>query len=398
MLQQEFQCYDKLYANKSRESDCSVSKRDYYEVLGVSKDASKDELKKAYRKLARKYHPDVNKEEDASDKFKEAKEAYEVLGDDQKRAQYDQFGHTGPQGQGFGGGGFGAEDFGGFGDIFDMFFGGGGRRRDPNAPRQGADLQYTMILEFEEAIFGKETDVELPKEETCETCDGSGAKPGTKPKTCTHCNGSGQLNVEQNTPFGRVVNKRVCNHCNGTGKIIPEKCQTCGGDGKVKKRKKIHISIPAGIDDGQQIRISGQGEPGVNGGPAGDLYVVVQVKSHEFYQRDGDHIFCEMPITFAQAALGDEIEIPTVHGKVKLKIPAGTQTGKTFRLKGKGAPNVRGYGHGDQHVKMRVITPTNLSDEQKDLLRELNEISGNESTDENGNSFFQRVKRAFKGE
>jgi molecular chaperone DnaJ len=215
------------------ESD-QVSKRDYYEVLGVGKDATKDEIKKAYRKLARKYHPDVNKESDAADKFKEVKEAYEVLSNDQKRAQYDQFGHAGPQNQGFGGFG-GAQDFGGFGDIFDMFFGGGGSRRDPNAPQQGADLQYTMELTFEEAIFGKEADIKIPKEETCDTCSGSGAKPGTKIKTCSHCNGTGQLNMEQNTPFGKVINRRVCNFCNGTGKIIPEKCRTCGGTGRVKK-------------------------------------------------------------------------------------------------------------------------------------------------------------------
>lgn len=373
-----------------------MSKRDYYEVLGVSKDASKDEIKKAYRKLARKYHPDVNNEDGAADKFKEAKEAYEVLGDEQKRPQYDQFGHAGTQG---GQGGFGgAEDFGGFGDIFDMFFGGGGRRRDPNAPRQGADLQYTMTLGFEEAVFGKDTDIEIPKEENCDTCDGSGAKPGTKPETCSHCNGTGQLNVEQNTPFGRVVNRRVCNHCQGTGKIIPEKCNTCGGTGKVKQRKKIHLNIPAGIDEGQQIRVPGQGEPGVNGGPAGDLYVVMQVQTHEFYEREGDNIYCEMPITFTQAGLGDEVEIPTVHGKVKLKVPAATQNGKMFRLKGKGVPNVRGYGHGDQHVMIRVVTPTNLTDRQKELLREFNEISGDQPTDEQHGTFFQRVKRAFKGE
>ncbi|MBT2214512.1 molecular chaperone DnaJ [Virgibacillus dakarensis] len=375
-----------------------MSKRDYYDVLGVGKDASKEEIKKSYRKLARKYHPDVNKEEGAADKFKEAKEAYEVLSDDQKRAQYDQFGHAGAQGQGFGGFGGGAQDFGGFGDIFDMFFGGGGRRRDPNAPQQGADLQYTIVLDFEEAIFGKETDISIPKEETCGTCHGSGAKPGTKAKTCSHCNGSGQLNTEQNTPFGKVVNRRVCHYCNGTGKIIPEKCNTCGGTGKVKKHKKIHISIPAGIDEGQQIRVSGKGEPGVNGGPAGDLYVVVQVKPHEFFEREGDHIYCEMPITFTQAALGDEIEVPTVHGNVMLKIPAGTQTGKTFRLKGKGAPNVRGYGHGDQHVKVRIVTPAKLTERQKELLREFNEIGGNEATDEQEGSFFQRFKKAFKGD
>ncbi|MUK87079.1 molecular chaperone DnaJ [Ornithinibacillus sp. L9] len=375
-----------------------MSKRDYYEVLGVEKGASKDELKKAYRKLARKYHPDVNKEADAADKFKEVKEAYETLSDDQKRAQYDQFGHAGMDGQGFGGFGGGAQDFGGFGDIFDMFFGGGGRRQDPNAPRQGADLQYTMVLDFEEAIFGKEADISIPKEENCDTCHGSGAKPGTKTNTCSRCNGSGQLNTEQNTPFGRVVNRRVCHHCNGSGKIIPEKCNTCGGSGKVKKNKKIHISIPAGIDEGQQIRVSGKGEPGVNGGPAGDLYVVIQIREHDFFEREGDHIYCELPLTFVQAALGDEVEVPTVHGKVKLKIPAGTQNGKTFRLKGKGVPNVRGYGYGDQHIKVRVMTPTKLTDRQKELLREFNEISGNGATDEQENSIFQRFKKAFKGE
>ncbi|MBH0229924.1 molecular chaperone DnaJ [Halobacillus yeomjeoni] len=375
-----------------------MSKRDYYEVLGVSKDASKDEIKKAYRKLARKYHPDVSEEENASEKFKEAKEAYETLSDQQKRAQYDQFGHAGPNQGGFGGFGGGAEDFGGFGDIFDMFFGGGGRRRDPNAPRKGADLQYTMTLQFEEAIFGKSTDIEIPKEEECDTCDGSGAKPGTTPETCSHCQGSGQINQEQNTPFGRVVNRRVCHHCHGSGKFIKDKCNTCGGDGRVKTRKKIHLDIPAGIDEGQQIRVQGKGEDGVNGGPAGDLFVVIRVQPHEFFKREGDHIFCDIPLTFAQAALGDEIEVPTVHGKVKLKIPAGTQTGKTFRIKEKGVPNVHGRGQGDQHVKTKVITPKNLTERQKELLREFNDISGNEATDEQHGNFFERMKRAFKGD
>lgn len=219
-----------------------MSKRDYYDVLGIGKDASQEEIKKTYRKLARKYHPDVNKEPGAEDKFKEVKEAYEVLNDEQKRAQYDRFGHASTQGQGFGGGGFGGEDFGGFGDIFDMFFGGGGRR-DPNAPRQGNDLQYTMTLDFEEAIFGKETDISIPSDENCDTCKGSGAKPGTKPETCNHCQGSGQLNMEQNTPFGRVVNKRVCHHCNGTGKEIKEKCTTCHGKGKVKNKRKFILKF-----------------------------------------------------------------------------------------------------------------------------------------------------------
>jgi len=375
-----------------------LSKRDYYEVLGVSKSASKDEIKKAYRKLSKKYHPDINKEADADEKFKEVKEAYEVLSDDAKRSQYDQFGHTDPN-QGFGGGGFGGGGFGGFEDIFETFFGGGGtRRRDPNAPRQGADLQYTMTLSFEDAIFGKETDIEIPREETCETCNGSGAKAGTKAETCSHCHGSGQLNVEQNTPFGRIVNRRVCNYCNGTGKEIKHKCSTCGGTGKVKKRRKIHVKIPAGIDDGQQLRVSGQGEPGVNGGPAGDLYVVFHVRSHEFFERDEDDIYCEMPITFVQATLGDEIEVPTVHGKVKLKIPAGTQTGTKFRLRGKGVPNVRGYGVGDQHVIMRIVTPTKLTEKQKQLLQEFAEVSGKVPQGDQEEGFFSKVKRAFKGE
>ncbi|GEN46493.1 molecular chaperone DnaJ [Alkalibacillus haloalkaliphilus] len=372
-----------------------MSKQDYYEVLGVSKDASKDEIKKAYRKLARQYHPDVSEEENAADKFKEVKEAYETLSSDQKRQQYDRFGHAGAQqGQGFGGG---AEGFGDFGDIFDMFFGGGGRR-DPNAPRQGQDLQYTMEIDFEEAIFGKETTIQIPKEESCETCDGSGAKPGSNVTTCSHCNGAGQMNVEQNTPFGRVVNRRVCNHCSGTGQFVEDKCSTCGGAGNVKRRKQIDIRIPGGIEDGQQIRVSGQGGPGENGGPPGDLFVVVRVKRHEFFERDGDDILCEIPITFTQAALGDELEVPTVHGRVKLKIPAGTQTGTHFRLKGKGAPNVHGYGQGDQHILVKVMVPKNLSDKQKELLREFHEQSGEDSLDEQQDNLFKRFKRAFKGE
>jgi molecular chaperone DnaJ len=375
-----------------------MSKRDYYEVLGVSKSATKDELKKAYRKLSKTYHPDINKEADAAEKFKEIKEAYEVLSDDQKKAHYDQFGHTDPN-QGFGG--FGGGDFGGgfgFEDIFSSIFGGGGRRRDPNAPRQGADLQYTMTLSFEEAVFGKETTIDIPREETCETCHGSGAKPGSKVNTCSHCQGTGQVSVEQNTPFGRIVNRRACHHCQGKGKIITDKCGTCHGDGRVNKNKKINVKIPAGVDDGQQLRIAGQGEPGFNGGPAGDLYVVFHVRSHEFFERDGDDIYCEMPLTFVQAALGDEVEVPTLHGKVKLKIPAGTQTGTKFRLKAKGVPNVRGYGQGDQHIIVRVITPTKLSEKQKQLLREFGEQSGQGIVDEQHDSFFAKVKRAFKGE
>lgn len=376
-----------------------MSKRDYYEVLGVSNSATKDEIKKAYRRLSKKFHPDINKEPGADEKFKEAKEAYEVLSDDQKRAQYDQFGHVDPN-QGFGGGADFGGGFGGFEDIFNSFFGGGGggRRRDPNAPRQGADLQYTMTLKFDEAVFGKEADIEIPREETCDTCDGTGAKPGTKVETCTHCHGSGQISVEQNTPFGRIVNRRVCHYCNGTGKEIKEKCTTCSGTGKVTRRNKIHVKIPAGVDDGQQLRVAGKGEAGINGGPSGDLYIVFHIRPHEFFERDGDDIYCEMPITFVQASLGDEVEVPTLHGKVKLKVPSGTQTGTKFRLKGKGVPNVRGYGTGDQHVIVKIITPTKLSEKQKQLLREYAEISGQTPLGEHEESFFSKVKRAFKGD
>jgi molecular chaperone DnaJ len=374
-----------------------MSKRDYYEVLGVGKDASQEDIKKAYRKMARQYHPDVNKADDAEAKFKEAKEAYDVLSDDQKKATYDRYGHVDPN-QGMGGG-FGGADFGGgFGDLFDMFFGGqGGGRRNPNAPQRGSDLQYTMQIEFKEAVFGKKTEIVIPRTEECDTCHGSGAKPGTKPETCGVCHGSGQQEVVQNTAFGRIVNRRVCSACNGQGQIIKDKCNTCHGSGKVKKQRTISLNIPAGVDDGAQLRVSGEGEAGTKGGPPGDLYVVIRVKAHEFFEREGDDIYCEVPLTFAQAALGDEIEIPTLTEKVKLKIPAGTQTDTYFRLKGKGVPRLRGYGQGDQHVKVVVVTPTNLNDEQKEMLREFSKLNG-EHTHEQNQSIFERMKKAFLGD
>jgi molecular chaperone DnaJ len=373
-----------------------MSKRDYYEVLGVSRDASQEEIKKAYRKLARQYHPDVNKAPDAEAKFKEAKEAYDVLSDEQKRATYDRFGHVDPnQGMG-GGGGFNGADFGGFGDLFDMFFGGGGQRRNPNAPQRGSDLQYNLTIEFKEAVFGKEMDIHIPRTETCDTCHGSGAKPGTHPETCPVCRGTGQQEVVQNTAFGRIVNRRVCSNCNGQGKIVKEKCHTCHGTGKVKRQRTIHIKIPAGVDDGAQLRVSGEGEAGSRGGPPGDLYVVIRVKPHDFFEREGDDIYCEVPLTFTQAALGDEIEIPTLTEKVKLKIPPGTQTDTYFRLKGKGVPRLRGYGQGDQHVKVVVVTPTNLNEEQKELLRQFAKLSGEHTHEQQ--SIFERMKKAFLGE
>lgn len=376
-----------------------MSKRDYYEVLGVGKDASADDLKKAYRRAARQYHPDVNKAPDAAEKFKEVKEAYDVLSDDQKRATYDRFGHVDPnQGFGGGGGGFNGQDFaGGFGDIFDMFFGGGGQRRNPNAPQRGSDLQYTMSVEFKEAIFGKELDITIPRTETCDNCHGSGARPGTRPETCNVCNGSGQQEFVQNTAFGRIVNRRVCSACSGAGTIIKDKCGSCHGTGKIKKQRKIHVKIPPGVDDGAQLRISGEGEAGSRGGPPGDLFIVIRVKPHDFFEREGDDIYCEVPLTFAQAALGDEIEIPTLTGKVKLKIPPGTQTDTYFRLKGKGVPRLRGIGTGDQHVKAVVVTPTSLSERQKDLLREFGGLI-EEQTHDKQQSIFERMKKAFLGD
>ncbi|MBO2534909.1 molecular chaperone DnaJ [Rummeliibacillus suwonensis] len=376
-----------------------MEKRDYYEVLGLEKTASKDEIKKAYRKLSKKYHPDLNKEPGAEEKFKEIAEAYEVLSDDQKRARYDQFGHQDPN-QGFGGfSGFGStEGFGGFEDIFSSFFGGGSRtRRDPNAPRKGDDLQYRMTISFEEAVFGKEKEIEIPREETCDTCHGTGAKPGTSKETCSYCNGTGQISETVNTPFGQIVNRRTCSHCQGTGQMIKEKCSTCHGTGTVKKRKKIKVNIPAGVDDGQQLRVSGQGEAGVNGGPAGDLYIVFHVRASDKFERDGDDIYLELPITFAQAALGDEIEVPTIYGKVKMKIPAGTQSGDRFRLKDKGVKNVHGYGNGDQHVIVKIKTPKKLTEKQKELLREFASISG-DIPDEQSSSLIDKLKKKFKGE
>jgi len=373
-----------------------ADKRDYYEVLGVEKSASDEEIKKAYRKMARQYHPDVNKAADAEAKFKEVKEAYDVLSDAGKRDTYDRHGHIDPNQ--FGGMGGGGADFGGFGDIFDMFFGGGGRR-DPNAPQRGNDLQYSMTIEFKEAVFGKETEITIPRTESCDTCFGSGAKPGTKPETCSTCHGTGQQEVVQNTPFGRMNTRRTCTHCGGAGKVIKEKCGTCHGAGKVKKQRRINVRIPAGVDDGAQIRLSGEGEGGLRGGPSGDLYIVIRVKRHEFFDRENDDIYCEVPLTFAQAALGDEIEVPTLTEKVKLKVPAGTQTGTYFRLKGKGVPRLRGHGTGDQHVKVTIVTPTKLTDEQKELLRQFGGLAdGAPQEPEHHESIFERMKKAFRGE
>jgi molecular chaperone DnaJ len=387
-----------------------ADKRDYYEVLGVQKGASDDEIKKAYRKLSKKYHPDINKAPDAEEKFKEVSEAYEILSDAQKRAAYDQYGHAGTDpnygaGGGGYGGGFGGFNGGGFGggggfeDIFESFFGGGGggRAANPNAPRQGADLQYTVDLEFEEAIFGVEKDVKYNREETCHTCHGNGAKPGTHPETCTKCHGTGTINVERQTPLGRMMSRQTCDVCHGKGQIIKEPCETCKGSGHEKKAHTVKVNVPAGVEEGQQMRLSGQGEAGENGGPYGDLYVVFQVRDSDIFDRDGSEIYYTLPLSFVQAALGDELTIPTVHGDVKLKIPAGTQAGTKFNLKGKGAPRLRGSGVGNQQVTVKLITPKNLNEKQREALRAFAEAGGQTAVSEQREEgFFDKLKDGFK--
>jgi molecular chaperone DnaJ len=379
-----------------------AEKKDYYELLGLSKGASEQEIKRAYRKLSKQYHPDINQESGAEKKFKEISEAYEILSDPQKRAAYDQYGFAGTDpnyGGGSGGfsgfGDFSGGGFGGFEDIFENFFGGGGSSRsNPNAPRQGADLQYSITLEFEEAIFGIEKEIKYNRESDCHTCHGTGAKSGTSPVTCRKCHGTGQISIERQTPLGRMVSQQVCDVCHGTGKEIKEKCPACHGTGHESNQHKVKVNVPAGVEDGQQMRLQDQGEAGSNGGPYGDLYVIFRVKKSKLFEREGSEIFYEMPLNFVQVALGDEVEVPTVHGDVKLKIPAGTQTGTNFRLRGKGAPKLRGSGNGDEHVVVKVVTPNNLDEMQKEALRKFSEVSGLETPNENkGEGFFDKFKR-----
>jgi molecular chaperone DnaJ len=374
-----------------------MAKRDYYEVLGVEKNASKDEIKKAYRKLSKKYHPDINQDEGSDEKFKEVAEAYEVLSDEDKRAQYDRFGHEGMKSQFGGGGGFQSSGgFGGFEDIFSSFFG-GGRQADPNAPRKGDDLQYTMTIDFEEAVFGVTKTITIKKEVSCDVCDGNGAKPGTSKTTCSMCSGAGRVAVEQNTPFGRIQTERTCPTCQGTGQEIKDPCNNCKGAGTVTKDVDIEVTVPEGVDNGQQIRVHGKGEPGINGGPSGDLYIVFRVRPDSRFTRDGDDIHYELPISFAQAALGDEVKVPTISSEVVLTIPAGTQTGKRFRLKEKGVKNVHGYGYGDQFITVKVVTPTKLTNREVEIFRELAE-EGGEVIEEQQENIFDRTKRFFKGD
>ena len=375
-----------------------MNNTEYYDRLGVSKDASQDEIKRAYRKMSKKYHPDINKEPGAEEKYKEVQEAYETLSDDQKRAAYDQYGPDGANG--FGGqgdfGGFdGGAGFGGFEDIFSSFFG-GGAARNPNAPRQGDDLQYRVNLSFEEAVFGAEKEVHYNREATCKTCSGSGAKPGTSPVTCGRCHGRGVINVDTQTPLGVMRRQVTCDVCHGTGQEIKDPCQTCHGTGHEKQSHKVSVKIPAGVETGQQIRLAGQGEAGFNGGPYGDLFVIINVNPSDKFTRDGSTIYYTLNISFVQAALGDTVEVPTVHGNVEMTIPAGTQTGKTFRLKGKGAPRLRGGSQGDQHVTVKIVTPTKLNDAQKEALLAFAKASGDEKIAPQKKGFFNKVKDALE--
>jgi molecular chaperone DnaJ len=373
-----------------------LAKRDYYEVLGVPKGASEDEIKKAYRKLAKKYHPDLNPgDKKAEEAFKEVNEAYQVLSTPEARAQYDQFGHDGPAGQGFGGFDFSGFD-GGFGDIFDMFFGGGGfgggSRRGRRGPVRGADIRYDLDITFEEAAFGTKKDIEVVRMENCPDCKGTGAKNPNDATTCPVCNGAGEVSQAQNTAFGRFVNVRVCDRCQGEGSIISNPCPKCHGRKKIRRVRKISVTIPAGIDNNQAITLRGEGQTGELGGPAGDLYVSISVKPHKLFKRKGYDLHCDIPISFGQAALGAELEVPTLGGKVKYSIPEGTQTGKVFRLRNQGIQHLRNNSRGDLYVKVHIEVPKRLNAKQKELLQEFEEITGDS---EQRKSFFDKMKDVF---
>jgi|TARA_B100001059_G_scaffold207814_1_gene219612 molecular chaperone DnaJ len=379
-----------------KSSVIDMSKSDYYEVLGVSKDASERDIKKAYKRLAMKYHPDRTAgDKELETKFKEVKEAYEVLTDDQKRQMYDQYGHAAfEQGGGGHGGGFGGGhgDFGDiFGDVFGDIFGGGGRRQ--SRQQRGADLRYNMDLSLEEAVRGKDVEIKVPTWVSCKPCDGSGAKAGSKPKTCTTCHGAGQVQMRQ----GFFAVQQTCPTCQGTGQIISDPCDSCHGQGRVEKTKTLSVKIPAGVDTGDRIRLSGEGEAGMHGAPAGDLYVQVSVREHPIFQRDGNNLYCEVPIGFTTAALGGEIEVPTLDGRAKLKIPAESQTGKMFRMRGKGVKSVRSGAQGDLICKVVIETPVNLNERQRELLEELEQSMGKDGSKNRPKEkgFFDGVKKFF---
>ena len=373
--------------------------RDYYEILGIEKNASEGEIKKAYRQLAKKYHPDLNPDSsEAEQKFKEATAAYEILSDPDKRSRYDRFGHAGVDPQAGGG------DFGGFGDIFeDIFdiFGGGfgghsqGARR--NRPTKGQDLRYNLNLEFREAVFGTEKEIQFRRTESCSNCNGSGAAPGTHKHTCSNCNGTGQVRYAQQTPLGQFVRVGTCDVCSGTGEVIEEKCNVCGGTGSEIKTKRLKVKIPAGVDNGSVISLREEGESGSNGGPAGDLYVYINVEEDKIFKRQGSNLFIDIPITFTEAALGAEIEVPTLDGVESFNLSEGTQTGTRFKLKNKGVPNLRGVGKGDLYFTVNIKVPSKLTEQQKKLLMEFSNESGEEykQVTEQKKKFFDKVKDAF---
>ncbi len=385
-----------------------MAKRDYYEVLGVGRDAGQEEIKKAYRRLAVKYHPDKNPGKDSEEKFKEAAEAYEVLSDPQKKARYDQFGHEGIQeefsrGGSFGGFGFDLEEAlrmfnsafgrssGGGGSVFDDFFGGSTVGREQTG-HLGADLRYDLEISLKEAASGIETTIQVPRLETCSVCRGTGAKPGTKSIACPTCGGSGQVRYSQ----GFFSVRQTCNRCRGEGKIVETPCGNCRGEGRVRQRRKISVKVPPGVESGSRLKMSGEGEAGLRGSPPGDLYIVIHVREHEIFERHGNDLLCEVPISFSQAALGAEIAVPTLEGKVKMKIPAGTQTGRVFRLKGKGIADLHGYGKGHQYVRVILETPARLTEKQKKLLQEFSE-SGGEHNQPLRKNFLEKLKRALGG-
>ncbi len=377
-----------------------MAKRDYYEVLGVPKNANEDEIKKAYRKLAMKYHPDRNQGEEAKkaeEKFKEAKEAYEMLSDSQKRAAYDQYGFAGVDPNMGMGRGPGAEGFGGFAEAFGDIFGdifGSGRRGSGQQVYRGSDLSYAMEISLEEAALGKESQIRIPSWDTCSTCSGSGAKPGTSPKTCTTCNGAGAVHMRQ----GFFSIQQTCPHCQGAGKVIPSPCPDCNGAGRIKRQKTLEVKIPAGINEGMRIRSAGNGEPGTNGGPAGDLYIEIRIKKHDIFERDGDDLHCSVPVSMTTAALGGDIEVPTLGSKAEISLPEGTQHGKTFRLRGKGIKGLRSSYPGDLYCHISVETPIKLTEHQRKLLRELQEsFTGSaERHSPNAKSWTDRVRDIFK--
>jgi molecular chaperone DnaJ len=380
-----------------------ASKRDYYEVLGVSRTATASELKKAYRQLARQYHPDVSSDPNADERFKEISEAYEVLSDDQKRAAYDRFGHAGVNNGGYGGFSGFEGDFGSVADIFEEFFGGafGGRRRQRRGPRRGSDIRYDLTISFEEAMFGTEKEIQVRRPETCDRCNGSGAEPGTTPQTCPTCNGSGEVRRVQQSILGSFVNVTTCSQCSGSGEIISDQCTQCHGQKVVQRTVTKKVKVPPGVDNDTQIRLTGEGAPGIFGGPPGNLFVVLKVKEHEFFQRRGDDIWLDLQVNVAQAALGDEIVIPTIDGEESMMVPAGTQSGKVFRLRGKGVPRLdrsgRGspMGRGDQHVVVQVAIPKNLTDEQAKLFTELAATLGKEVVPKHEKGILGQLKTAL---